>query len=96
MTISERIGLTPLNSRLRNCLLTILELEGVLENTHLGPALRQEFTVLKEVIHRLENISIEESDVCRIEAATDRFLAELKEPLEGFSASNVCPARFLQ
>ena len=74
-----------LNSRLRNCLLTILELEGVLTRTHLGSVLQNEFAVLKKVMQRLENVTIEENDVCRIEAATGRFLAELKETLEGLS-----------
>ncbi len=96
MLINKQTGQTPLNSRLRNCLLTILELEGVLENTHLGPALRQEFSVLKGVIQRLENVCIEENDVCRIEAATDRFLAELKEPLEGLPATDAVASRLLQ
>lgn len=75
------MNIDPLNIRLRNCLLTILELEGDIGQTHLGPALQDEFTVLKEVMQRLENVHIEEKDVCRIEAATGRFLAELKETL---------------
>ena len=87
---------TLLNSRLRNCLLTILELEDVLEQTHLGPALQKEFAVLKQVMQRLENVAVEESDVCRIEAATTRFLAELKETLEGVSTANIVSSRFLQ
>lgn len=75
------MNINPLNSRLRNCLVTILELESDLGQTHLGPALKSEFSVLKEVAQRLEFIAIEENDVCRIEAATGRFLAELKETL---------------
>jgi len=72
---------THLASRLQNCLVTILELEDALGQTHLGPALQKEFTVLKEVVQRLESVAVEEKDVCRIEAATGRFLAELKESL---------------
>ena len=87
---------TLLTSRLRNCLLTILELEEVLEQTHLGPALQKEFAVLKQVMQRLENVTVEESDVCRIEAATSRFLAELKETLEGVSTASIVSSRFLQ
>lgn len=71
----------PLNSRLRNCLLTILELEDALGQTHLGSALQSEFSVLKDVMTRLEDVKVEEHDVCRIEAATGRFLAELKDTL---------------
>lgn len=88
---------TPLNSRLHNCLITILELEDALGQTHLGPALQKEFTVLKEVVQRLGDVAVEEKDVCRIEAATGRFLAELKESLGGrpFSMAN-SPVRLLQ
>ena len=90
------MNITPLNSRLRNCLMTILELEGALENTHLGPALQNEFSVLKEVVQRLDNVTVEENDVCRIEAATGRFLAELKESLGNSSIPGISPARLLQ
>lgn len=75
------MNINPLSSRLRNCLLTILELEGDIGQTHLGSALQNEFSVLKDVMHRLEHVEIEEKDVCRIEAATGRFLDELKETL---------------
>lgn len=75
------MNMTPLNSRLHNCLITILELEDALGQTHLGPALQKEFSVLKEVAQRLGNVAVEEKDVRRIEAATGRFLAELKESL---------------
>ena len=90
------MSITLLNCRLRNCLLTILELEGMLEHTHLGPALQKEFTVLKQVMQRLENVTVEESDVCRIEAATTRFLAELKGTLEDVSTANIVSSKFLQ
>ena len=90
------MGRTSLNSRLRNCLLTILELEDVLTTTHLGPALRQEFVTLKEVVQRLEDVQIEESDVCRIETATSRFLSELKETLEGVEAPGFSTPRIIQ
>ena len=85
-----------LNSRLRNCLVTILELEEMLGHTHLGPALQKEFSVLKEVMRRLENVAVEENDVCRIETATSNFLAELKETLEGVFTASVVSSRFLQ
>ena len=86
----------PLNSRLRNCLITILELESDIGQTHLGPALQNEFSVLKEVMQRLENVHIEEMDVCRIEAATGRFLAELKESLGEDTSARGESARLLQ
>jgi deoxyhypusine synthase len=85
-----------LNSRLRNCLVTLLELEEALERTHLGPALQDEFSLLKEVMQRLGQVKVEEHDVCRIEAATGRFLAELKETLgEAASVRDTSP-RLLQ
>ena len=90
------MDVTLLNCRLRNCLLTILELEEMLERTHLGPVLQKEFTVLKQVMQHLETVAVVESDVCRIEAATTRFLAELKETLEGVSTANIVPSKFLQ
>lgn len=85
-----------LNSRLHNCLHTILELEATLEQTKLGPALQNEFTVLKEVMQRLENVNVEENDVCRIEDATGRFLAELKETLGETTLVRGGSARLLQ
>ncbi|MDL2267487.1 hypothetical protein LJC46_05820 [Desulfovibrio sp. OttesenSCG-928-G15] len=70
-----------LGIRLRNCLATILEMEDSLDQTPLGPALHDEFAILKDVMQRLENAVVEEQDVCRIEKATARFLAELKDTL---------------
>ncbi len=81
--------------RLRNCLITILELEGALEQTQLGAALQKEFVVLKDVMLRLEKLSIDENDVQRIEIATGRFLEELKETLGG-RVSSGAGARVLQ
>lgn len=84
-----------LNCRLRNCLTTILELEGALGNTQLGMALQKEFIVLKDVMQRLENVMVEESDVQRIEVATGHFLEEIKDTL-GDHISSGADARILQ
>jgi ABC-type transporter Mla MlaB component len=89
------MNVNSLNCRLRNCLATILELEGSLEQTQLAAVLQKEFTVLKDVMQRLENVAVEEQDVDRIEAATGRFLAELKETL-GEQPSSGVDARILQ
>ncbi|MDL2207325.1 hypothetical protein LJC09_00530 [Desulfovibrio sp. OttesenSCG-928-F20] len=86
----------PLNSRLRNCLVTILELEEDLEQTELGPVLQSEFSVLKEVVRRLDAVCVEEQDVCRIEAATSRFLAELKETLDSAALAPGASDKILQ
>ena len=84
-----------LHSRLRNCLLTILELEGTLTATYLGPALRDYFLLLKSILQRLENVHTDEGDVRRIEAATSRFLAELKETFERAGPFPFSPTRLL-
>jgi ABC-type transporter Mla MlaB component len=85
-----------LHSRLRNCLLTILELEGTLTATHLEPVLRDDFAVLKKILQRLENVQTDESDVCRIEAATSKFLAELKETFDKVKPPLFSTTRLLQ
>lgn len=90
------MNVNPLNSRLQNCLLTILELEDYIGETHLGQALQNEFSILKEVMLRLERVCIEEEDVCRIEAATGRFLSELKETLGKNANKGECSGRLLQ
>ncbi|MDR1946059.1 MAG: hypothetical protein LBQ51_02690 [Desulfovibrio sp.] len=90
------MNIDPLNSRLRNCLVTILELENDLGRTHLGPALQNEFTVLKKVVARLEQVSVDEHDVCRIEAATGRFLSELKDTLDTAEIECASKTRLLQ
>ncbi len=72
---------TSLNSRLRNCLDTILELETPLLHTRMGGLLAQEFQSLKEVMEHLGAVAVCEGDVERIEAATDKFLIELKDVL---------------
>ena len=85
-----------LNSRLRNCLLTILELEGSLVDTELGPLLSPEFTILKQVLQRLESVHINETDVHRVEAATARFLEELRDTLADADNPPSPPLRMLQ
>jgi hypothetical protein len=90
------MNIDPLNSRLRNCLVTILELENDLGRTHLGPALQSEFSVLKKVVARLEHVNVDEQDVCRIEAATGRFLSELKDTLDNAAVGRVSENRLLQ
>lgn len=82
-------------SRLRNCLTTILELEDPLLQTHMGDLLVQEFKSLKEVLKNLEFIDAREADVERIEAATDRFLMELKD-ITADAAGTAARKRVLQ
>lgn len=70
-----------LSARISNCLQTILDLEPDLERLRLGHVLIREFQILKTFLARMDRIDIEESDVARIETATESFLRELKTPL---------------
>lgn len=70
-----------LHSRLKNCLQTILELEPALERVELRERFEHEFAMLKSYLEHLEQFSLKEDDVLRIEKATTSFLDELREPL---------------
>ncbi|MBU1001333.1 MAG: hypothetical protein KKE73_02300 [Proteobacteria bacterium] len=72
---------TILQLRLMNCLETIIELERDLERLDLGYVLLSEFSQLKDFMERIDQVSVDEEDVRRIEAATSNFLDELKVPL---------------
>lgn len=71
-----------LSARISNCLHTILELEPDLEQLQFGDYLLRDFNILKMFLSHVEEIEVQEQDVARIEAATENFLKELKEPLE--------------
>ncbi len=70
-----------LQVRLRNCLLTILELEPDLQRLEIGQELLEEYSVLRSFMDKLDEVLLEEEDVRRIERATANFLDELKLPL---------------
>ncbi len=70
-----------LQMRLKNCLMTILELEPALEQLELGHVLLQDYATLRSFIEKLEEVALHEDDVQRIERATSNFLEELKLPL---------------
>ena len=70
-----------LSARIENCLHTILELEPDLERLQFGHYLLRDFNILKMFLSHVEEIDVQEQDVARIEAATENFLRELKEPL---------------
>ena len=71
-----------LYSRLKNCLLTILELEPELERLHLSNAFRNglayDLTLLKQHFEKI--VDIDEEGLRRIEAATATLLEELRLP----------------
>ena len=71
-----------LAARIENCLHTILELEPDLERLQFGHYLLRDFNILKMFLSHVEEIEVQEQDVVRIEAATENFLKELREPLE--------------
>jgi len=71
-----------LAARIANCLHTILELEPDLEQLQFGDYLLRDFNILKMFLSHVEEIEVQEQDVARIEAATENFLKELREPLE--------------
>ncbi len=71
-----------LSARISNCLHTILELEPDLERLQFGHYLLRDFKILKMFLSQVEEIEVQEQDVARIEAATENFLKELREPLE--------------
>lgn len=72
---------TVLQSRLANCLETIIELERHLERLEFGHVLLSEFTQLKDFMEKIDQVAVNEEDVRRIEAATSHFLDEIKGPV---------------
>jgi len=67
-------------SRLKNCLLTILELEPDLERLQLPDTFRNELAQLKQHLEKIEQIEFYEEDLQRLETATAKFLEELRLP----------------
>jgi hypothetical protein len=70
-----------LQKRLLSCLETILDLELELERLDQGRLLMGEFNQLKSFVDKIGQVSLDESDVERIETATANFLEELRGPL---------------
>ena len=66
--------------RLKNCLLTILELEPELERLQLPDEFRNELLLLKQHFEKIEHIEFYEEDLQRLELATAKFLEELRLP----------------
>lgn len=70
-----------LQARLKNCLLTIVELEPVLTKFTIHSELLQEFKHLRSVISKVSELELSMEEVARIESATSMFLNELEIPL---------------
>lgn len=80
-----------LHNRLKNCLQTILELEPDLERLKLPGTFRTELEMLKQHLEHIKQIDFFEEDLKRLEAATAKFLEELRVPfttIESISAKN--------
>ena len=67
-------------SRLKNCLLTILELESDLERLQLPGTFRNDLALIKQHLKKIEQIEFYEEDLQRLETATATFLDELRLP----------------
>ncbi|MCA1743621.1 MAG: hypothetical protein ABR542_02655 [Desulfonatronovibrio sp.] len=70
-----------LQARLKNCLITIVELEPVLTKLTIHSELLQEFKHLRSVISKVSELELSMEEVSRIESATSMFLNELDIPL---------------
>lgn len=66
-----------LQTRLRSCLQTIIELEPTIAQTEIGPKMLVEFEVLKKFLENMDKLSLTEADVERVENSTNIFLQEL-------------------
>jgi hypothetical protein len=71
-----------LQSRLRSCLQTILDLEQSLGQMDATRPILAEFVMLRDICGRIETLMIHEDDVRRIEDATANFLHELQLSLK--------------
>ena len=69
-----------LQTRLRSCLQTIIELEPTIAQTEVGPKMLTEFETLKKFLKDLDKLCLTEADVERVENSTNVFLQELSLP----------------
>lgn len=69
-------------ARIVNCLQTILELEPMLRHIDSERMLLSEFDKLKSFLNEMSGVELDEEDVARIEVATERFLEELRFPVD--------------
>jgi len=73
-----------LKARLKNCLLTIVELEPLLSRLTVHRELLEEFKQLKDIAAKISNLELSDAEVERIEQATETFLSELDIPRSYF------------
>ncbi len=77
-----------LRARLRNCLLTIVEMEPIIKDLDLQSALSSEFRQVKEFSGRVSGLDLSQSEVEKIEEATALFLQELEFSREWIEITN--------
>ena len=73
-------GDAQLRLRLKHCLQTILDFKDDLNAMPFGLSFSREFSTLEELLSKLEEITVNEQEVQRVELATMQFLKEL-DPL---------------
>ncbi len=77
---------TVLQSRLKNCLQTILELEPALERLAVHHEMESELVKLKAFMQRVEHMELRENSVHHIEEATKTFLEGMRLPIMSLNA----------
>ncbi|MFI3271642.1 MAG: hypothetical protein R3Y11_06000 [Pseudomonadota bacterium] len=75
-----------LQSRLKNCLQTILELEPVLEQLAVRHEMDAELAKLKTFMQRVEHMDLTTESVSHIEEATMAFLEGMRLPIMSLNA----------
>ena len=73
-----------LQTRVVNCLLTIVELEPLINKLPFDSDLKAEFRFIKSIVKQVNEFDLSEDDVLRIEKATADFLDEIRAPLSFF------------
>jgi len=79
-----------LQARLKNCLLTIVELEPALSRLNIQSELLNEFNQLKNIISKVSQLDISLEEVTRIESSTRLLLKELDIPFSLLRMNRDC------
>jgi len=80
-------------ARIESCVTTILELDHRLGEGKIRPEIIQQFQRLKESLRHVSDDTVDESDIFRIEQATNQLLQEIrmaygdKEPISLFTGN---------
>lgn len=80
------MAVTALQSRLKNCLQTVLELEPILEQLAIRHEMETELAKLKTFMERVEGMDLSEDSVRQIEDATMTFLEGMRLPIMSLNA----------